>query len=116
MLEIFRRGHQALDPKRALFARLRVRYGEAHRAALERASRPLFSVRPPVRVDVDAPAIAPKRGQVIVRVGDIVAGAAIPDFEIDDIAFATVDEAVPIRFPLGKPGGHPWPQHRLSGV
>jgi len=57
----------------------------------------LFSVRPPIRVDVDAPAIAPKRRQVIVRVGDIVARAAIPDFEIDDIAFATVDEMVPER-------------------
>jgi hypothetical protein len=41
-------------------------------------------------VDVDAPAIAPKRSQVVIRVGDVVAGAAIPDFEIDDIGFATV--------------------------
>src|SRR6516164_5411337 len=41
-----------------------------------------FSVRPTVRVDVDAPSIAPKCGHVVVRVGDIVAGAAIPDFEI----------------------------------
>src|SRR5262249_22698566 len=61
-------------------------------------------------------AIAPKRGQVIVRVGDVVAGAAISDFEIDDIAFATVDEVVPVRFALGKPGGHPRPQHRLPGI
>src|SRR5262249_8302466 len=74
------------------------------------------SVWPPIRMDVDAPAIAPKRGQVIVRVGDIVAGAAIPDFEIDDIAFATVDETVPVCFSLGKPGGHPRPQYRLPGL
>ena len=50
----------------------------------------MFSVRPPIRVDVDAPAIAPKRGQVIVRVGDIVAGAAIPDFEIQTCDMADV--------------------------
>src|SRR4029077_7964666 len=75
-----------------------------------------FSVRPPVRVDVDAPSIAPKRVQVIVRVRDVVARAAIPDFEIDDIAFATVDEMVPVRFSLGNPGGHARPEHRLSGV
>ena len=70
----------------------------------------------PIRVDVDAPAVTPKRSQVVIGVGNVVAGAAIPDFEIDDIAFATVYEVVPVRLSLWKPGGHPRPEHRLPGV
>jgi len=58
-------------------------------------------------VDVDPPVVAPKRGQVVVRIGDVVASAAIPDFEIDDVTTATVDEMVPIRF--GKPATIPGP-------
>ena len=67
-------------------------------------------------MDVDAPAIAPKRGPVIVRVGNIVVGAAIPDFEIDDVTTATVDEMVPTRVALWKAGNHPRPDHFLPGL
>ena len=67
-------------------------------------------------MDVDPPVVAPKRGQVVVRIGDVVASAAIPDFEIDDVTTATVDEMVPIRFALWKAGNHPRPEHFLPGL
>lgn len=65
----------------------------------------------------EAEAIIDKRRlQVIVRVDDLVARAAVADFQIDDVALCFVDQPVGIATAGFKTGAHAGRQRRGAGV
>src|SRR5439155_9830850 len=74
------------------------------------------SVGRAVAVGEDAAAVAPERGEIIVRIGDFVARPAVADFQIDDVAAAAVDEAMAIRLAGRKARRHAGPEHPLAGI